>query len=123
MKTTFRVVVAGGRDFNNYELLKQKLTHFLSRKKPNEVEIVSGGARGADSLGERFAKEKGCQLKIMNADWNTFGKSAGYIRNAEMAKYADACVVFWDGVSRGSRHMINLAEKEGIPVKVVNYEK
>ena len=117
----FRVIVAGSRNFNDYELLKRKMIHYLSRYKPHEVEIVSGGARGADALGERFAKEKGCHLKIMKADWDLFGKSAGYIRNAEMAKYADACVVFWDGVSKGSEHMINLAEAEGIPVKIVRY--
>lgn len=117
----FRVIVAGSRDFNDYELLKRKMIHYLSRYKPHEVEIVSGGARGADALGERFAKEKGCHLKVMKADWDLFGRSAGYIRNAEMAKYADACVVFWDGVSKGSKHMINLAEAEGIPVKIVRY--
>lgn len=57
----------------------------------------------------------------MKADWDIYGKSAGYIRNAEMAKYADACVVFWDGKSRGTKHMIDLAKKEGIGLKVVNY--
>lgn len=54
----FKVIVAGSRDFDQYILLKAKMVHYLSRYKPHEVEIVSGGARGADSLGERFAKEK-----------------------------------------------------------------
>lgn len=118
----FKVIVAGSRDFNDYILLRRKMIHYLSRKKPHEVEIVSGGARGADALGERFAKEKGCKLKIMKADWDLFGKSAGYIRNAEMSKYADACVVFWDGESKGARHMIDLANKEGLPLKIVRFQ-
>lgn len=117
----FKVVVAGSRSFNDYKLLERKLIHFLSRYKPEEVEIVSGGARGADSLGERFAKEKGCHLKIMRANWELFGRSAGYIRNEEMAKYADACVVFWDGKSRGSKHMIDLAEKYNLDLRIVRY--
>lgn len=117
----FKVVVAGGRDFNDYELLKRKLTHFLSRFKPEEIEIVSGGAKGADLLGERFAKEKGCSIKSFIPDWDRYGKGAGYRRNAEMAKYADACVAFWDGSSKGTKHMINLAEKEKIKLKIVRY--
>lgn len=118
----FKVIVAGSRDFNDYELLKRKMIHFLSRYKPHEVEIVSGGAKGADALGERFAKEKGCHLKIMKANWDLFGKSAGYIRNEEMAIYADACVCFWNGVSRGTKRMIDLANKYEINVKVVRYK-
>lgn len=117
----FKVIVAGSRGFNNYLLLEQKLSYFLSRFKPEDIEIVSGGARGADQLGERFAKEKGCKIKRFIPDWDSHGKAAGYIRNWEMAKYADACVVFWDQVSRGSKHMIDLARKEGIELRVVLY--
>lgn len=118
----FKVIVAGSRGFNDYKLLERKLSHYLSRFKSHEIEIVSGGARGADLLGERFAKEKGCCIKRFIPDWDKWGKSAGYRRNAEMAKYADACVVFWDGVSKGTKHMIDLAEKEGIPLKIVKYD-
>jgi YspA, cpYpsA-related SLOG family len=117
-----KVIVAGGREFNDYSLLEQKLIRFLHPKyKPSDVEIVSGGARGADKLGERFAKEKGCHLKVMNAEWDKYGKSAGYRRNAEMAKYADACVIFWDGASLGTKHMIDLANREGIPLRIIRY--
>lgn len=116
-----RVVVAGSRGFNHYELLKRKMIHYLSRYKPEEVEIVSGGANGADKLGERFAREYGCSIKRFIPDWDTLGKGAGYIRNSDMAKYGDAVVVFWDGTSKGTKHMINLAEKEGKALKVVRY--
>jgi YspA, cpYpsA-related SLOG family len=117
----FKVVVAGSRDFNDYKLLRQKLINLLRNKKPSEVEIVSGKAQGADSLGERFAKEKGCKLKEFPADWNKWRGIAGHVRNAEMAQYADACVVFWDGKSEGSKNMIEQAEREGLQLKIVRY--
>jgi predicted Rossmann fold nucleotide-binding protein DprA/Smf involved in DNA uptake len=69
-----KVIVAGTRTFNNYELLKNKLDEFL--KDIEDIEIVSGGARGADALGERYAKEKGYKVTYFPADWNRFGKSA-----------------------------------------------
>lgn len=116
----FKVVVAGGRDFNDYELLKETLNYLLQKKLP-DVEIVSGAARGADSLGERYAQEYNLSIHRKPADWDRYGKSAGYRRNAEMAKYADAAVCFWDGKSRGTKHMIDLAEKEGLQVKVIKY--
>ncbi len=117
----YKVIVAGTRNFDDYKLLEVELINFLKGKKPSEVTIVSGTARGADSLGERFAREKGCWVRLFPADWETFGKSAGYRRNADMAKFADACIVFWDGKSRGTKHMIDLAEREGLELKVVTY--
>lgn len=118
----FKVIVAGSRDFNDYEMLESKLMYYLSVYKPIEIEIVSGSAKGADTLGERFAKEKGCHIKRFPAEWDVYGKSAGYRRNAEMAKYADACVVFMkkEG-SKGSQHMIDLARKYELPLKVILY--
>ena len=117
----FKLIVAGGRTFNDYELLKTKLDHLLKNKEIGYVEIVSGGAIGADKLGERYANERGFMLKIFSAKWEVYGKSAGYRRNAEMADYADACVVFWDGKSKGSKHMIDLANKKGIRVVIARY--
>ncbi len=117
----FKVIVAGTRTFDDYELLKSKLDFFL--KNQRGVEIVSGTARGADQLGEWYANERGLAVKRFPADWELYGKSAGYRRNAQMAEYADAAVIFWDGISRGSRHMINLAKEKGLPVRVVLYKK
>lgn len=116
---TYKVIVAGGRHFNNYELLKQKLDVLLSNKE--KVEIVSGGAKGADSLGERYAKEKNLLLETKPADWDKHGNSAGYKRNKEMADYADALVAFWDGKSKGTKHMIDLAKKSNLAVRVIYY--
>lgn len=116
----YKVIVAGGRQFSNYELLKQSLTHVLKERLPN-VEIVCGKARGADTLGEQYAKELGLPVKYFPADWNTHGRAAGYRRNKEMAIYSDACVVFWDGISKGSKYMIDLAKERELPTRIVHY--
>lgn len=114
-----KVVVAGGRDFQNYSLLKAVLDWLVPLE--GVTEIVSGTARGADSLGERYAKESNLDLKQFPANWNAHGKSAGYLRNSEMADYADAVLIFWDGKSRGTGHMIELAKKKGRPLIVFDY--
>lgn len=120
----FRVVVAGGRNFNNYHMLKTSLDHLLSGKLTKaKVEIVCGGARGADSLGERYAKERGLDVNYYLADWDKYGKSAGYKRNAIMAENSDATIAFWDGKSRGTKHMIDLTKKVGNLLKTVYYDK
>lgn len=119
----FRVIVAGGRDFNNYALLRDKLDYALRNKVSEGITIVSGAAKGADILGEKYAKERGYEIDSHPAKWDEFGKSAGYIRNKEMAQNADALMAFWDGKSRGTKHMIDLANKQGLKVIVINYGK
>lgn len=114
-----RVIVAGSREFNNYPLLEKKLEEIID--KYGAIEIVSGTARGADSLGEEFAKNHGVPVKRFRALWDIHGRAAGYIRNAQMAQYADICIVFWDGESRGSKHMIDLATKYNLPLQVIRY--
>ena len=111
----FRVIIAGGRDFNDYALLKAKCDTILAEK------AASGAARGADSLGERYAREHGYALDSHPADWNTHGKAAGPIRNAQMANSADALIAFWDGKSHGTKSMINIAKKKGLFVRVISY--
>jgi hypothetical protein len=118
----FRVVVAGGRHFNQFELLTSQLDAVLGAKRlTHEIVIVSGKARGADQLGERYAKLRGYAVQEHHADWDGQGKSAGYRRNEEMAKNSDASVVFWDGKSVGSKHMVDLTKTYGNPIKVVSY--
>ena len=82
---TFKVIIAGGRHFSNYDLVKEKCLYYLQNKLP-DVTIVSGGATGADALGERFANEMGLSLIVKKANWEEFGKKAGIMRNAEMVK-------------------------------------
>jgi hypothetical protein len=119
MENQFRVIVAGGRDFFNYQLMESKLNKILSQKQ--NVVIVSGTAKGADQLGERYAKAHGLMISYFPALWNQHGARAGFIRNEEMAKTADACVCFWDGESTGTKHMIDTAETMKIALRVVNY--
>jgi hypothetical protein len=114
-----RVIIAGGREFRDYDLLKQKCGKYLCEYA--EVTVVSGGAKGADELGQRFAEETGCELKVYPADWDTYGKAAGFIRNKVMAENAEALIAFWDGRSPGTKHMIEEAEKKGLLVRVVRY--
>lgn len=117
----FSVIVAGSRGFDDYELLKERLDRYIGSME--DVEIVSGGANGADLLGEKYAKERGLPIKQFIPDWDGKGRSAGYIRNWEMAKYAHACVVFWDGESKGTENMYKTAQKEGLSTRLVPYRK
>lgn len=118
----FRVIIAGGRDFDNYELLKAKCDSILSSKAAtHKIIVVSGAAKGADKLGEQYAREKGYAIDSRPADWNTHGKSAGFIRNAQMANSADALIAFWDGQSHGTKHMIDTALRNGLAVRTVLY--
>ncbi|CDQ41855.1 DUF2493 domain-containing protein [Virgibacillus salexigens] len=120
----FRVIIAGGRDFNNYDVLYQcakwALLNYIHSDIP--ITIVSGTARGADSLGESFAKDNSFSILPIPADWKRYGKKAGYLRNAEMAKHANALIAFWDGHSRGTRHMIDLAYKHNLEVLIFDYQ-
>lgn len=92
----FKVIICGSREFDDYELLKEKCDNILSRKRDSgeEIVIVSGAANGADSLGEEYAKERGFRVERYPADWKTFGKRAGYIRNKKMAEVGNACIAF-----------------------------
>ena len=118
---SFRVIIAGCCDFNDYELLKEKCDHMLSKKKDtHKVIVVSGHAEGADAVGEVYASERGFGLETYPADWSR-GRMAGPLRNEKMARVADALIAFWDGKSKGTRNMIDLATMKGIPVRIVRY--
>ena len=116
---TKRVVIAGCRNYNNYiEAEKYIDICLMNLKEKCNIIIVSGGSTGADALGERYAKEKGFEVERYPADWDTFGVSAGPIRNRQMAEVADYVICFWDGNSRGTKSMIDFAEKYDKPIKV-----
>lgn len=119
----FKLIVAGGRDFDDYPLLYSSLDGLLSNKDKTQIEIVEGGARGADRLGCRYAMDRGLAHKRISADWDTHGKKAGIIRNIEMAEYADALAACWDGESKGTAHMIETMKKLGKPVRIIRYDK
>ena len=118
----FRVIIAGGRDFNDYPLLKAKCDNILADKTAtHRIIVVSGAAKGADSLGEQYAREKGYTIEQYPADWNAHGRAAGPIRNTQMANSADALIAFWDGQSKGTKSMINIAKTKGLGVRVISY--
>lgn len=116
----FKAIVAGGREFNDYEGLKAKVSFLLQNKMP-DVAIISGCARGADALGARYAQENNIELIEIPANWDQYGKSAGYRRNVEMAHVANGLIAFWDGKSRGTKHMIDIARSKNIPTRIINY--
>lgn len=119
--TKYKVIIAGCRDFTDYELLREKCDYHLQNLRLEDIVIVSGHASGADSLGERYAQERGFQLETYPADWQAHGRAAGPIRNAKMASVAHALISFWDGKSRGTKNMIDTAKKHNLQVAVVRY--
>ena len=128
MKET-RIVVCGGRDFDDYKLLKLTLKEYINGLDIvdlNQIVVISGAARGADTLGEYFAYDYQIAVRKFPAKWDEIGKRAGWVRNAEMAKYAaekhGVLFAFWDGKSRGTKNMIDLANRYSLEVHVVNYE-
>lgn len=109
-----RVIIAGSREFTDYETLEAACDAILG---PLEVEcILSGCAKGADELGERYAKERGYVVEPFPADWKTHGRPAGIIRNKQMAEKADMLIAFWDGYSPGTKHMVWVATEMGLTV-------
>jgi len=87
------------------------------------TEVVSGGAKGVDRLGELWAQKRNIPITRFPAEWNKYGKRAGYIRNKEMALYADALLAIWDGESKGTKHMIDSALEQGLWVCVYRVGK
>ncbi len=130
MEQAYRIIIAGTRDFNDYDMLYQELSAFVNIiadnvSNQNQIEFVSGTARGADTLGEKFADETGYPVKRFHAKWNKYGKAAGPIRNEQMAEYASekngVLFVFWDGKSRGTKSMIKIAEMYGLEIHIIKY--
>ena len=116
---TYKVIIAGTRTFTNYKKLKESCDKLLANRHP-DVTIVCGMARGADLLGKRYAEEKGYGVLEYPADWDKFGKYAGRERNNRMGQVANALIAFWDGKSRGTSHMIGVAQRKGIPVRIID---
>jgi hypothetical protein len=109
-----RTIVAGSREGIHYDdVLKAMETCSWT-----PTEIVSGKARGVDTMGEQWAKENDVPIKEFPADWDNLGRKAGTLRNCQMGDYADALVAVWDGSSRGTAHMIKYAKEKGLKVHV-----
>jgi predicted Rossmann fold nucleotide-binding protein DprA/Smf involved in DNA uptake len=109
------VAVVGSRTFTNYELVKETLGKLEIKK------IVSGGAQGADKLGEQYAKENKIETLILLPEWKKYGRAAGFIRNEDIVKNCDKVVAFWDGISKGTLNSIQIAKKLNKEVIIVKF--
>lgn len=115
-----KVIIAGSRNFTDYDTLVAKCDIVMGEFNPaQDIQIVSGRARGADQLGEQYALQRDYDLKLFPADWGTHGKSAGPIRNDQMARYANVLIAFKLGNSKGTADMIKRAKAKGLCVYVV----
>ena len=110
-----KIAVVGSRSFENYELLEQTLDEYQIK------EIVSGGAKGADTLAEWYAKNKNIPTKVFLPEYEKFGRSAPIKRNQQIIEASDQVIAFWDGKSRGTKSTIDLAKKKGIDVIIIEY--
>ena len=125
-KYKHRIIIAGSREFYDYKLFSEVVTKYLKDKELDlkTTLIISGGAKsGADALAIQYAIEKEIDYIIFNAKWDELGKSAGYIRNAEMSKFANALVAFWDGESKGTKNMIDISAKADLSTRVYVVKK
>ena len=122
----FYCLVVGSRGFADYELLESTLDKLLINYR--DITIVSGGAKGADSLAEEYAAANGYECMVFKADWQQHGRAAGIIRNEQMHKYIAqyekrGCVAFWDGQSRGTYSNFELAKKYNNPLRIIRTDK
>jgi len=109
-----KTIIAGSRGITDYQLVAAA----VAESGFDVTVVVSGGAKGVDSLGERWALEHGVPVERVLPDWRRYGRGAGLVRNAEMIDGADALVALWDGASRGTAHVIRMARKRGLSVHV-----
>jgi predicted Rossmann fold nucleotide-binding protein DprA/Smf involved in DNA uptake len=112
-----KLAVIGSRNFNDYEQLKKEINNLSFSKDINE--IISGGARGADSLAEKYANEYRIKLTVFKPDWN-IGKHAVFLRNTQIIESSDAVIAFWDGQSKGTLDSLNKAKKLNKIVVIIN---
>lgn len=108
------VIIAGGRDITDYDLIERA----VERSGFDIEQVVSGGAKGVDTLAILYAQKHNKLLAVFMADWDRHGRKAGPIRNGQMAEYADALIAIWDGKSKGTKNMIDQATAKGMPVYV-----
>lgn len=114
-----RVVIAGSRNFNDYEMFANIVGEFLKPiREEYELIILSGHCLGTDLMGERYAKENGFEVEIYPAEWKKYGRSAGPKRNKQMADVADLAIAFPSVNGKGTQSMIKYAKQKGIPIKI-----
>lgn len=117
-----QLIIAGGRDFTDEPLVRERLIKMEEMGLfTNGVELICGMAKGADNTGFDIFHKAGLTIHAYHPDWGGLGKRAGFVRNAQMGDAADMALIFWDGQSKGTKHMIDYMEKLGKPVYLVRY--
>lgn len=117
----FKLIVAGGRDFADKALFLKTMQQVEQDLSEYSVSLVSGMAKGADMMAYQFARQEGITCHEFPADWNKYGKAAGFRRNQEMGIFSDGLVAFWDGKSHGTKHMIETMKAQNKWIMVVRY--
>ena len=114
-----KIAIVGSRTFSDYNLLERHINDIA--KSFNIIKIISGGANGADTLGEKYANINKIPTLILKPDWGKYGKGAGYIRNKDIINSSDKVVAFWDGKSKGTLNSINLAKKQNKLIQMIEF--
>ncbi|MBC8306892.1 MAG: DUF2493 domain-containing protein [Pelagibacterales bacterium] len=117
-----KVAIIGSRGFDDYNLVEATMEEFHSTNFQTTT-LVSGGAKGADRLGEKWANNHNIPTKIFLAEWDKYGRAAGFIRNKDIIANADYVIAFWDGESKGTKHSLDLCEKNGILYTIIKYKE
>ena len=112
-----KLAIIGSRSFNDLD----KLELGINQLNVQIDKVISGGATGADKLGEKWAKLNGIEIELHLPEWEKYGRSAGIIRNKVIIQNCDYCLAFWDGKSKGTYSSIELCKKHRIPYKVIQY--
>lgn len=107
------IAIVGSRNFKDYEFMKSVIETYIIENSLEQTIIVSGGAKGADALAEKFASEKGYGTLIFLPEWEKYGRGACSVRNTQIIENADVVIAFWDGASRGTKDSIDKAKKMG----------
>lgn len=118
-----KILICGSRTaikYNDLKELVQDCVLLMALTKKDKVTLISGGARGADKMAERVAKELELEIEVVRAEWDKHGKAAGMIRNNKMIEMGpDLIIACWDGKSKGTNHTIEMSKRKGIAVKII----
>jgi hypothetical protein len=117
------IAIIGSRSFTNYNLLNETIYDYCQKNSIDikSLQIVSGGAIGADKLGEKFAKNNNLKTLIFLPDWAKHGRKAGILRNADIIDNSNVIFAFWDGQSKGTLNSINRSKKQNKELYIINY--
>lgn len=115
-----KILVCGGRKYSNTEKFFDVMMDHVAMFEPEHVTIISGMAKGADTLAANFAKNNGCKLLAFPAHWDKDGKAAGPIRNRRMLDEGKPDLVIAFPGGKGTKHMTDIAIKAGVQVVLVN---